>query len=140
MGTYIDDERQSPRPPGPRPAGLAANASSAASHRLNGSLWPRFSPLAPCRWGVCGQSILIFRRGRALDRRSASSCDSPGAPGLYCSPLYCSLLFGRRHACPEILPRPTSLIPMRGIRGEVAAHDLVQLDIHIMRMAVPGDL
>lgn len=35
---------------------------------------------------------------------------------------------------------PTSLIPMRGIRGEVAAHDLVQLDIHIMRMAVPGDL
>ena len=32
-------------------------------------LWIRFSPLAPCRWGVCGQSILIFRRDRALVRR-----------------------------------------------------------------------
>ena len=34
MGTYIDDERQSSRPPGPRPAGLAANAPSAASQQL----------------------------------------------------------------------------------------------------------
>ena len=43
MGTYIDDERQSPRPPGPRPAGLAAHAPSAASHRLNGSMDPVFA-------------------------------------------------------------------------------------------------
>jgi len=43
MGTYIDDERQSPRPPGPRPAGLATNAPSAASHRLNESTDPVFA-------------------------------------------------------------------------------------------------
>ena len=34
MGTYIDDERQGPRPLGPRPSRLAANAPSAASHQL----------------------------------------------------------------------------------------------------------
>ena len=65
MGTYIDDERQSPRPPGPRPAGLAANAPSAASQPLKGSTDPVFAA-ASCIWGLCGQSILIFRRDRAL--------------------------------------------------------------------------
>ena len=65
MGTYIDDERQSPRPPGPRPAGLAANAPSAASQQLKGSTDPVFAA-ASCIWGLCGQSILIFRRDRAL--------------------------------------------------------------------------
>ena len=43
MGTYVDDERQSPRPLGPRPAGLVANAPPAASHRLNGSTDPVFA-------------------------------------------------------------------------------------------------
>ena len=66
MGTYIDDERQSPRPPGPRPAGLAANAPSAASQQLKGST-DRVFAAASCIWGLCGQSILIFRRDRALD-------------------------------------------------------------------------
>ena len=65
MGTYIDDERQSPRPPGPRPAGLAAKAPSAASQQLKGSTDPVFAA-ASCIWGLCGQSILIFRRDRAL--------------------------------------------------------------------------
>ena len=55
MGTYIDDERQSPRPPGPRPAGLAASAPSAASQQLKGSTDPFFAA-TPCSWGVCGQS------------------------------------------------------------------------------------
>ena len=36
MGTYIDDERQSLRPPWPPPEGLALNRPSAASHRLEG--------------------------------------------------------------------------------------------------------
>ena len=65
MGTYIDDERQSPRPPGPRPAGLAANAPSAASQQLKGPTDPVFAG-ASCIWGLCGQSILIFRCDRAL--------------------------------------------------------------------------
>jgi hypothetical protein len=65
MGTYIDDERQRPRPLSPRPAGLAASAPPAASHQLNGYT-TRFSPLAPCSWGVYGQSILIGRCDRTL--------------------------------------------------------------------------
>ena len=60
MGTYIDDERQSPRP-----AGLAANAPSAASQQLKGSTDPVFAA-ASCRWSLCDQSILILRRDRAL--------------------------------------------------------------------------
>ena len=64
MGTYVDDERQSSRPPGPRPAGLAANAPSAASQRFNGSTDPVFA--APsCIRRLCGQSILIFGCDRA---------------------------------------------------------------------------
>ena len=65
MGTYIDDERQSSRPPDPRPAGLAANAPSARSQQLKGSMDPVFAA-ASCIWSLCGQSILICRRGRAL--------------------------------------------------------------------------
>ena len=67
MGTYIDDERQSSRPPGPRPAGLVANAPSAVSQQLKGSTDPVFAA-APCSWSVCGQSIQICRRDRALMR------------------------------------------------------------------------
>ena len=67
MGTYIDDERQSPQPPGPRPAGLAANAPSAASQQLKGATDPVFAAVS-CIWGFCGQSILIFRRDGALAR------------------------------------------------------------------------
>ncbi len=36
MDAYVDDERQSPRPLGPRPTGLALNRPSAASRRLKG--------------------------------------------------------------------------------------------------------
>ncbi len=43
MGTYMDDERQSPRPLSARPAGLAANTPPAESHRLNGSTDPIFA-------------------------------------------------------------------------------------------------
>ena len=43
METYVDDEPQSPRPLGPRPAGLAANAPPAASHQLNGATDPVFA-------------------------------------------------------------------------------------------------
>ena len=64
-GIYIDDERQSSRPPGPRPAGLAANAPSAASPRFKGSTDPVFTA-ASCIWSVCRQSTLICRRDRAL--------------------------------------------------------------------------
>ena len=52
--------------PGPRPAGLAANAPSAASQQLKGSTDPVFAA-ASCIWGLCGQSILIFRLDRALE-------------------------------------------------------------------------
>ena len=65
IGIYIDDERQSSRPPGPRPAGLAANAPSAASPRFKGSTDPVFTA-ASCIWSVCRQSTLICRRDRAL--------------------------------------------------------------------------
>ena len=79
MGTYIDDERQSPQPPGPRPTGLAANSPSAASQQLKGSTAPVFAAVA-CIWALCGQSILIFRRDRALGRDGAEMlhmCDAP---------------------------------------------------------------
>ena len=66
IGIYIDDERQSSRPPGPRPAGLAANAPSAASPRFKGSMDPVFTA-ASCIWSVCRQSTLICRRDRALE-------------------------------------------------------------------------
>ncbi len=66
IGIYIDDERQSSRPPGPRPAGLAANAPSAASPRFKGSTDPVFTA-ASCIWSVCRQSTLICRRDRALE-------------------------------------------------------------------------
>ena len=65
IGIYIDDERQSSRPPGPRPAGLAATAPSAASPRFKGSTDPVFTA-ASCIWSVCRQSTLICRRDRAL--------------------------------------------------------------------------
>ena len=68
IGIYIDDERQSSRPPGPRPAGLAANAPSAASPRFKGSTDPVFTA-ASCIWSVCRQSTLICRRDRALVHR-----------------------------------------------------------------------
>ena len=65
MGASLDDERQSSRPPDPRPAGLAANAPSAAAQRLKGSTDPIFAA-ASCIWSLCGQSILICRCDRAL--------------------------------------------------------------------------
>ena len=71
IGIYIDDERQSSRPPGPRPAGLAANAPSAASPRFKGSTDPVFTA-ASCIWSVCRQSTLICRRDRALESFEAS--------------------------------------------------------------------
>ena len=74
-GTYIDDERKSPRPPGLRPAGLAANAPSAASQQLKGSTDPVFAA-ASYIWGLCGQSILIFRRDRALALYPGNPADS----------------------------------------------------------------
>ena len=40
MDAYVDDERQSPRPLGPRPTGLALNRPSAASRRLKGFYEP----------------------------------------------------------------------------------------------------
>ena len=64
MGTYIDDERQSIQPPGPRQQGWPQMPHL---RRRSGSmgLRTRFSPLAPCSWGICDQSILIFGCDRA---------------------------------------------------------------------------
>ena len=65
MGTSIDDERQCLQPLGPRQQGWPQTPHL---RRRSGSmgLQTRFSPLAPCRWGVCDQSILIFGCDRAL--------------------------------------------------------------------------
>ena len=65
MGKYIDDERQSLQPLGPRQQGWPQTPHL---RRRSGSmgLRTRFSPLAPCSWGVCDQSILIFGCDSAL--------------------------------------------------------------------------
>ena len=65
MGTYIDDERQSLQPLGPRQQG--GPQTPHLRHRSGSmGLRTRFSPLAPCSWGVCDQSILIFGCDRTL--------------------------------------------------------------------------
>ena len=81
IGIYIDDERQSSRPPGPRPAGLAANAPSAASPRFKGSTDPVFTT-ASCIWSVCRQSTLICRRDRALAPLDGSTGGEPADYGM----------------------------------------------------------
>ena len=65
MGSYADDERQSPRPPGPRSQGWPETGHL---RRRNGSmgLRTRFSPLTPCIWPVSGQSTPICSCDRAL--------------------------------------------------------------------------
>ncbi len=67
MGSYADDERQSPRPPGPRSQGWPETGHL---RRRNGSmgLRTRFSPLTPCIWPVSGQSTPICSCDRALGR------------------------------------------------------------------------
>ncbi|MDA8377926.1 MAG: hypothetical protein M0Z50_12890 [Planctomycetia bacterium] len=51
MDSYVDDERQSSRLIGPRPAGLALNRPSAASCRLRGLTNP---VLAADSWHLAG--------------------------------------------------------------------------------------
>ena len=69
MQTYVDDERQSPRPSGPRPQGWPETGHL---RRRSGSrgLRTRFSPLAPCIWPVSGQSIHHYTADRALEAGS----------------------------------------------------------------------
>ena len=78
MGTYIDDERQSLQPLGPRQQGWP---QTPRLRRRSGSmgLRTRFSPLAPCSWGVCDQSILIFGCDRALESVAGHRTDALGS-------------------------------------------------------------
>ncbi len=79
MQTYVDDERQSPRPSGPRPQGWPETGHL---RRRSGSrgLRTRFSPLAPCIWPVSGQSIHHYTADRALARTSAAPALPRGGP------------------------------------------------------------
>ena len=71
------DKAHSPLAPAPRGWPQTPHLRRRSSSR--GSTDPVFAA-ASCIWGLCGQSILIFRRDRALGRDGAEMlhmCDAP---------------------------------------------------------------